>query len=258
MRPATTPRRSPRAFTPERPRDRRPIAAAEEWVSLAGHMTHPTFFGAVSARLFSRFSGFSLFSVFSVVASLAFAFTAFSASGCQKYDELIEKDQVCDQRWADMEAQLQRRYDLVPNLVSTVKASAKHEEDTLAAVTNARASATSIKLSADDLTDPAKMAAFQKAQEELKGSLSRLMMVQEKYPDLRANAAFHDLQVQLEGTENRILRSREQYNQAVREFNSELGKVGGSVVNKATGRPFKARVYFSASAESQAAPKVTF
>ncbi len=221
----------------------RPIAVGKEWVSLPWVMTNHRLFGIFPARVF---------------ALLTVLFAVLNLGGCQKYDELIERDQVCDQRWADMEAQLQRRYDLVPNLVSTVKASAKHEEDTLAAVTTARASATSIKLTADDLTDPAKMAAFQKAQDELKGSLSRLMMVQEKYPDLRANAAFHDLQVQLEGTENRILRSRETYNQAVREFNSELGKIGGSVVNKATGKPFKARVYFSASAESQAAPKVTF
>ncbi|HWL87617.1 MAG TPA: LemA family protein [Polyangiaceae bacterium] len=178
--------------------------------------------------------------------------------GCQKYDELIEKDQVCEQHWSDYEAQLQRRSDLVPNLVQTVKASAAHEQDTLQKVAEARASATSIKLTSDDLTDPAKVAAFEKAQSELKGSLSRLMVVQEQYPDLKANSAFHDLQVQLEGTENRILRSREQYNQSVREYNSELGKIHGQVVNRVTGHPFKPRVYFQASPESQIAPKVTF
>jgi LemA protein len=178
--------------------------------------------------------------------------------GCQRYDSLIEKDQIAAQKWADLEAQLQRRYDLVPNLVSVVKGSAKHEEDTLAKVTEARSQAASIKLTADDLSDPAKMAAFQKAQDQLKGSLSRLMVVQEQYPDLKANSAFHDLQVQLEGTENRILRSREEYNQAAREYNSELLKIGGQAVNKLTGQPFKPRVYFSASVESQAAPKVSF
>ncbi|MGH7296965.1 MAG: LemA family protein [Polyangiaceae bacterium] len=177
---------------------------------------------------------------------------------CQHYDVLVEKNQVCDEKWADVEAQLQRRYDLVPNLVATVKGSAQHEEVTLAKVTEARAQATQIKLTADDLTDPEKVAAFQKAQEALKGSLSRLMVVQEQYPDLKANAQFHALQVELEGTENRILRSREEYNAAVRDYNTELSKISGQVVNKVTGKPFKPRVYFSASAESQVAPKVSF
>jgi LemA protein len=187
--------------------------------------------------------------LFAVVASL---------SGCQKYDVLVEKNSICDEKWADIDAQLQRRYDLVPNLVATVKGSAAHEENTLAQVTQARAAATQIKLTADDLTDPEKMAAFQKAQDQLKGSLSRLMVVQEQYPDLKANAQFHTLQVELEGTENRILRAREEYNAAVRDYNSELAKIGGQVVNKVTGKPFKPRVFFSASTEAQAAPKVSF
>lgn len=181
-----------------------------------------------------------------------------SAVGCQRYDTLVEKDQVCEQKWADVEATLQRRYDLIPNLVATVKASAKHEEDTLAKVTEARAMASSIKLSGEDLSDPAKVAAFEKAQDQLKGALSRLLVTQEQYPDLKANAQFHDLQVQLEGTENRILHAREQYNSAVRDYNSELGKISGSAVNKATGKPFKPRSYFNASTEAQAAPKVSF
>src|SRR5262249_2752107 len=156
------------------------------------------------------------------------------------------------------EAQLQRRFDLVPNLVATVKASAKHEEDTLAKVTEARAQVAQIKLTADDLTNPEKMAAFQKAQDQLKGALSRLMVVNEQYPDLKANRGFHDLQVQLEGTENRILRAREEYNAAARDYNATLLKIGGQVVNKVTGQPFKQRVYFTASVEAQAAPKVSF
>lgn len=182
----------------------------------------------------------------------------FFVPGCQNYDQLVEKDQICEQKWADYEAQLQRRYDLVPNLVNTVKASAKHEADTLAKVTEARASATSIKLSGEDFSDPEKMAAFQKAQDQLKGSLSRLLVANEAYPELKGNQAFRDLQVQLEGTENRILRSREEYNNAVRVYNTELKKIKGQVVNKATGKPFKERVYFTASTEAQAAPKVTF
>ena len=183
---------------------------------------------------------------------------ALAASGCQSYDALVAADQVCAQKWADVEANLQRRSDLVPNLVATVKASAQHEEQTLSAVTTARAQATQIKLTADDLSDPAKMAAFQKAQENLSGALSRLLVTNEAYPDLKANAQFHDLQVQLEGTENRILRAREDYNASVGTYNTELGKIHGAAVNKVTGSPFKPRQYYSASPESQAAPKVSF
>ncbi len=183
---------------------------------------------------------------------------AFSLGGCEKYNELVEKDQICQQKWADVEAQVQRRYDLVPNLVATVKGSAAHEEKTLEAVTQARAQATTIKLTADDLEDPEKVAAFQKAQDQLKGALSRLLVTQEAYPDLKANAQFHDLMIELEGTENRIARAREEYNKSVGDYNATLGKIGGQIVNKATGKPFKPRVYFSASAGAEAAPKVTF
>lgn len=213
-------------------------------------MNVPTIAKTVRSMLSSRWKPFWL--VLTVL-SLAFA-----ASGCSNYDALVEKDQAAAAKWADLEAQLQRRYDLVPNLVAVVKGSAKHEEETLAKVTEARSQAASIKLTADDLTDPAKMAAFQKAQDQLKGSLSRLMVVQEQYPDLKANKSFHDLQVQIEGTENRILRSREEYNNAAREYNSELLKIRGQAINRVTGQPFKPRVYFTASVESQAAPKVSF
>jgi LemA protein len=190
--------------------------------------------------------------------ALALLALVFTAASCQRYDTLVEKDQIAAQKWADLEAQLQRRYDLVPNLVATVKASAKHEEDTLAKVTEARAQVAKVQLTADDLTNPEKMAAFQKAQSELQGSLSRLMVIQEQYPDLKANQNFHSLQVQLEGTENRILRAREEYNAAARDYNAELMKIGGQAVNKVTGQPFKPRVYFTATAESQVAPKVSF
>ena len=183
---------------------------------------------------------------------------SFSAIGCSNYDELVSKDQVAQEKWADVEAQVQRRYDLVPNLVATVKGSATHEEKTLAEVTQARAEASSIKLSVDDLEDPAKVAAFQKAQDQLKGSLSRLLVTQEAYPDLKANAQFHDLMIQLEGTENRIARSREEYNKAVGDYNATRGQIRGQIVNKVTGKPFKPRVYFSASAQAETAPKVTF
>jgi LemA protein len=186
------------------------------------------------------------------------ALTLVAGTGCQSYDELIAKDQVCEQRWADYQAALQRRADLVPNLVETVKAAAKQEQATLSAVLEARAKATSIQLSGADLEDPAKVAAFEKAQDQLKGALSRLLVVQEAYPDLKSNQGFRELQVQLEGTENRILRAREQYNAAVGAYNTELKKIRGSVIRKATGQTFKERVYFTASADAQTAPQVKF
>lgn len=194
------------------------------------------------------------------VLTAAFAFVAlvFATAGCGRYNILVEKDQVAAEKWANLEASLQRRYDLVPNLVATVKASARHEEETLTKVAEARAQVGSLKLTADDLTDPAKVAAFQKAQGELQGAIGRLLLVQEQYPDLKANQSFHDLQVQLEGTENRILRAREEYNAAARDYNAELLKIGGQVVNKVTGQPFKPRVYFTATEGAQAAPKVSF
>ena len=189
---------------------------------------------------------------------LALIATIFAVTGCSRYDSLVEKDQIAAEKWSNLDASLQRRYDLVPNLVATVRGSAKHEEDTLAKVAEARAQVGQIKLTADDLSDPEKMAAFQKAQAQLQGSLSRLLAVQEQYPDLKANQSFHDLQVQLEGTENRILRAREEYNAAAREYNAELLKIGGQVVNKVTGKTFKPRVYYTAGPEVQVAPKVSF
>lgn len=178
--------------------------------------------------------------------------------GVQKYDALVNKDETCMQKWSDYEAQLQRRSDLIPNLVGIVKGSAAHEEKTLKEVVDARASATQVKLTGEDFTDSAKMAAFQKAQDQMKGSLSRLMMVQESYPDLKANAQFHDLMIQLEGTENRILRSRTEYNKSVQDYNLELRRVSGKVINPVTGHEFKTRIYFSADESSKTAPKVDF
>jgi LemA protein len=175
-----------------------------------------------------------------------------------KYDTLVDKDEVCTQKWGDYEAQLQRRADLIPSLVATVKGAAGHEEKVLKEVTEARASATSIKLTADDLTDEKKMKAFNDAQAQLKGSLSRLMMVQETYPDLKANQQFHDLAISLEGTENRILIARRDYNDAVMKFNTELRHVSGRVINPMTGKEFKPRVYYQADEAAKVAPKVDF
>jgi LemA protein len=191
---------------------------------------------------------------------LFFVISILALSACQKYDELVEKDQVVLQRWADLDANLQRRADLVPNLVNTVKAAADYEKSTLEKITQARAEATSIKVSVDDLSDPVKMRAFEEAQAKLSTSaLSRLLVANENYPKLQASGQFTDLMKQLEGTENRILRAREQYNDAVRQYNAELGKIRGTVVNKATGKPFKPREYFAAAGEAKAAaPAVSF
>jgi LemA protein len=192
--------------------------------------------------------------------SLLIVLALVSAVGCKKYDTLVEKNAVCDEKWANIDAELQRRYDLIPNLVATVKASAHHEEETLTKIAEARASASQIKLSGDDFSDPAKMAAFQNAQSQLGGALSRLLVTQEAYPDLKANAQFHDLAVSLEATENRLLRARQEYNAAVKDYNAELAKVGGKALNKVTGKPFKPRVYWTASddAKTSGAPKVEF
>jgi LemA protein len=178
--------------------------------------------------------------------------------GVQKYDKLVERDEFCSQKWSDYEAQLQRRSDLIPNLVGVVKGYAKHEEETLTKVMEARAGATQIKMTAADLENPEKMAAFEAAQAKLKGSLSRLMMVKEAYPELKANQMFLNLQSQIEGTENRILRSRQEYNKAVSAFNLEVRRVSGKVINPITGNEFKPRPFFQATEAAKTAPAVSF
>ncbi len=182
--------------------------------------------------------------------------------GIAKYDTLVDKDEACMQAWADYESNLQRRGDLIPQLVSVVKGSAAHEETTLIAVTQARANATrpEIKLDPknDDFSDPAKFKAYQEAQAGLGATMSRLLVANENYPQLQASSQFHDLQVQVEGTENRLLRAREQYNKAVAAFNTELRHVSGKVINPLTGHEFRPRVYFTADEASKAVPKIDF
>jgi len=182
--------------------------------------------------------------------------------GVVKNDKLVDLDETCNQAWADYESNLQRRSDLIPQLVAVVKGSAAHEQDTLTAVMQARASATrpEIHLDAknDDFSDPAKVAAFQQAQSQLGSAIGKLMMVQEKYPDLQANSQFHDLMVTMEGTENRLLRAREQYNKAVGAYNMEFRHVDGVVFNAVTGHPFKLREFFKADQAAFQAPTVDF
>ncbi len=199
-----------------------------------------------------------------IICSFALALTIPSMVGCglvdqgiQKYDTLVNKDEMCNMKWADYEANLQRRSDMIPNLVAVVKGSAAHEHSTLKDVIEARAKATQIQLSADDLTDPAKVEAFKEAQKGLTGALSKLMMIQEQYPTLQANQQFHDLNVAIEGTENRILVARREYNASVMDYNSELRRVSGAALRVVIGqKTFVPRVFFSADADAKKAPKV--
>jgi len=175
-------------------------------------------------------------------------------TGCENYDKLVDLDATCDQKWADVQAQLQRRYDLIPNLVATVKGYAQQEKSVLTEVTQARASATQIKLSPADLSDPQKVSAFSDAQNRVTLSLQRL---QEAYPDLKSNANFLALQDQLEGTENRINASRRDYNDEVRKYNTLIRTfptaIGAKVFYGA-----KPKVPFEAAAAAQQAPSVNF
>jgi LemA protein len=177
--------------------------------------------------------------------------------GVIKYDGLVDKDEVCMAKWSDYESNLQRRSDLIPQLVAVVKGSAAHEQDTLTAVMKARSEASSIHLDpkSDDFADAKKFAEFQAAQTKVHTALQQL---QENYPQLQANAAFHDLQVQVEGTENRLLRAREEYNKAVTAFNTELRHVSGKVINPVTGNEFRPREYFKMDPGAAHAPVVNF
>lgn len=179
-----------------------------------------------------------------------------SVAGCG-YNNLQNKEESVNKAWADIESALQRRGDLIPNLVETVKGYATHERDTLEAVVKARAEATSVKLSADQLSDPEAMAKFQAAQGGLNSTLSRLMMVAEQYPDLKANQNFLDLQTQLEGTENRINVARQRYNQAVEDFNASIRRFPESLTNKFL-LHLKRKEYFKADEAAKAVPKVQF
>lgn len=171
------------------------------------------------------------------------------------YNSLVEKDQTVNQSWAEVENQYQRRADLIPNLVATVKGYATHEESTFEKVTEARAKATSINITADQL-DEASLRKFQEAQNELTGALKSLLAVSEAYPDLKANENFKDLQVQLEGTENRVTTARSRYTQAVQDFNTSIKKFPTVIYAGWFG--FKEKPQFTAEAGAEKAPKVEF
>ena len=173
------------------------------------------------------------------------------------YNSLQVQEEGVFKAWADVESTLQRRADLIPNLVETVKGYAKHEQETLEAVIDARSKATAVQVSAKDLNNPAVMQQFQAAQGGLSAALSKLMVVVERYPDLKANQNFLDLQNQLEGTENRISVARQRYNTAVSSFNAAIRKLPASLTNKFL-LHLERKEYFKAEEGSKVAPKVTF
>jgi LemA protein len=179
-----------------------------------------------------------------------------SLSGCG-YNTMQTNEEAVKAAWGDVEASYQRRNDLIPNLVEVVKAYAKHEKETLQAVTEARAKVGSIQVSKDMVGDPKAMAQFQAAQGQMSSALSRLMVVVEKYPDLKANQNFMDLQHQLEGTENRINVARTRYNKAVQEFNVSIRIFPNSLTNSML-LHLTPKEPFKAEAGAEKAPQVKF
>ena len=197
-------------------------------------------------------------SIWKQLPKLAAAFgLALVLAGCG-VNTIPTKDQAVKARWADVQAAYQRRADLIPNLANTVAGYAAQEKSVLIAVTQARASATQVKVDASTITDPAKFAEFQQAQDKLSGVLGRLMAISENYPDLKSNQNFLALQSQLEGTENRIEISRRDYNAAVQDYNTELVTVPGSLWAATFYKSYKQATPFAASTASQTAPVVSF
>jgi LemA protein len=181
----------------------------------------------------------------------------FSLNGCGTYNRLVTLEQNVNKKWADVQSVYQRRADLIPNLVQTVQGAANFEKSTLTEVTNARASVGQVKLDPNKApTDAAQLEEFQKAQGQLSNALSRLLVVSENYPQLRATEAFQTLQAQLEGTENRISVERNNFNAAVQEYNTALGVFPSNMLNKMFG--FKPKPFFTAQPGSEKAPAVKF
>lgn len=171
------------------------------------------------------------------------------------YNSMVVKQEYVGKMWADVESQYQRRADLIPNLVSSVKGYAEHEKSTLTDVIEARSKATQLNLTVDDLSDQ-NLAKFNAAQGELSQALSRLLAVSESYPDLKANQSFLDLQAQLEGTENRIATERRKFNEAVQGYNAYIRLFPRNIIAGMFG--FDAKAYFAATEGSEKAPEVKF
>ncbi|HEY7363916.1 MAG TPA: LemA family protein [Methylomirabilota bacterium] len=171
-------------------------------------------------------------------------------------NQLVRLEQDVNEKWAQVQNVYQRRADLIPNLVETVRGFASQERTVLEEVTKARASASSIQLTPEALNDPKALERFQAAQRELGGALSRLLVTVERYPELKSNQNFLALQSQLEGTENRIAVERRRFNESVREYNTRLRLFPGSVVASMTG--FRPKAFFEAAADAATPPKVKF
>ena len=175
--------------------------------------------------------------------------------GIGAYNSLVKNEEGVKSAWSQVENVYQRRADLIPNLVATVKGYATHESATLEGVVEARAKVTQMTVNVDDLSEE-KIAEFQKAQGELGSALGRLMAITEAYPDLKANENFRDLQAQLEGTENRIAVERKAYNQVAQEYNTSIRVFPRNIIASVFG--FKVKGYFEAEEGAQTAPKVEF
>jgi LemA protein len=177
--------------------------------------------------------------------------------GVVSYNRLVGLSQGVEKQWAQVENVYQRRADLVPNLVATVSGAANFEKSTLVEITDARASVGKVQVNATEaLNDPAKFAEFQQAQNAMSSALSRLLVVVERYPELKANANFRDLQAQLEGTENRIAVERGRFNDAAQAYNTAIKRLPAVFFAGALG--FKERPYFTAIAGAEKPPKVEF
>jgi LemA protein len=187
--------------------------------------------------------------VVAIVAALA---------GVGVYNGLVNQQQQVDSQWANVQGAYQRRADLVPNLVATVKGSANFEQKTLEDVVRARAQATSIQLTPAMLSDPQALQRFQAAQDQLGGALGRLLAVSERYPDLKSTTAFRDLMSQLEGTENRINVERRRYNEVAQGYNTRIRQVPAAWYIGLLRWNFTPKAYFQAQAGSETAPKVDF
>jgi LemA protein len=190
-----------------------------------------------------------------VVLSLVLGLSAVGASGCG-YNSVIDQDENVKSAWGEVQNQYQRRADLVPNLVKTVKGSADFESSTLEKVVEARAKVGQMKIDASTIDDPEKLKQFEQAQGQLSSALSRLLVVSEQYPQLKASEAFRDLQAQLEGTENRIAVARKRYVENVGEYNKVVLRFPTSIGASMRGK--KERPSFSATAGADKAPEVQF
>lgn len=175
--------------------------------------------------------------------------------GVSGYNRLVSMDEGVQNKWADVETQYQRRADLIPNLVNTVKGYAAHEKETLEGVVKARSEATSVKVDPENMTAE-QMAQYQKAQNGVSSALSKLLLVVEKYPDLKANQNFLELQSQLEGTENRITVARRDFNGAAKEYNTVIRKFPKNILAGMFG--FEKKAYFEAQEGAEKAPEVQF